>query len=351
MSSSQRPITIGQREYWISADPDYGKHLGERFEPDTVALLECLSGPESRVLDVGANIGITGILLAQFSQAGKVVAIEPVPATYGLLTKNVTNSGYTNIRTCNFALGKTDGEIVMQGNPDNLSGAFVSDMHSIDDNHHFKELVKVHALDNIFETLGLDRLDLIKIDVEGYELDVLEGAAAVLAKYRPIVTLEMNYVALNMWRKMSVPDFRARLLEIFPYVCAIHEGRYVDFRDEKLSHNILYHHLTRWEFMDIVAGFDEGVLTNRLERLEYIRQKNEVEYARSRETHESTRRMAEMQTLINRLEEDLNRAKEDAAAHERESALAKERIRAIEGSHSWMLTAPLRRLIRSFRER
>jgi FkbM family methyltransferase len=351
MSYSQRKITIGQREYWISMDPDYGKHLGERFEPNTVALLECLSSPDSRILDIGANIGITGVLLAQLSPDGSVTAIEPVPAAYKLLSKNVGISGHKNIRTCNFALGKTEGEVVMQGNPNNLSGSFVSDIHNIDDGLHFKEVVRQHALDDVFDSLGFERLDLIKIDVEGYELDVLEGAKSVLARYQPIVTLEMNYVALNLWRNMSVPEFRTRLLDIFPFVYAVNEGGYINFRDEKLSHDVLFNHLTKWAFMDIVAGFDVDALTNRLERLEYIRHKNEIEYARSREPNASVSRVAELQAVIDHLEEDLNCARESNAARDREFALARERIHAIEGSHSWMLTAPLRGLMRSFRKR
>lgn len=357
MSASQKKITIGQREYWVSTDPGYGKHLGERFEPNTVALLECLSGPDFRIIDIGANIGITGVLLAQLAPEGRVAAIEPVPTTYRLLETNVADSGHKNIQTHNFALGKDDGEIVMQGNPDNLSGAFVSDIHSIDDHHHFKEVVKLHALDSVFGTLGLDRLDLIKIDVEGYELDVLEGGASVLAKYRPIVTLEMNYVALNLWRKISVPEFRERLLDIFPFVYAVNEGEYIDFRDERRSHDILFQHLTKWDFMDIVAGFDNDVLTNRLDRLDDICEKNANQYlqaqeqaSQSHEPQEVTLSTSEMQEIIDRLEEDLDSEQKRSAIWESESISANARLHAIEESHSWMITAPLRGLARSFRK-
>jgi outer membrane murein-binding lipoprotein Lpp len=62
-------------------------------------------------------------------------------------------------------------------------------------------------------------------------------------------------------------------------------------------------------------------------------------------------RVAELQAAIDHLEEDLNCARESNAARDREFALARERIHAIEGSHSWMLTAPLRGLMRSFRKR
>ncbi|MCP3713253.1 FkbM family methyltransferase [Paraburkholderia sp. CNPSo 3274] len=329
-------IAIGAKRYSINADKDYGKHLGVRFEPNTTALLQCLSSDDSRILDIGANIGITGILFGQLAARGKVAAIEPVPAAYRLLESNLASAGYQNVSTFNFALGNAEGEVVMQGNPNNLSGAFVVSAHSIDDGFHFRQAVKLHKLDGVFDTLGFDRLDLIKIDVEGYELDVLEGAARTLARYRPIVTLEMNYVALNLWRNMSLPAFRARLLEIFPYVYAVNEGSYVDFRDEKHSHDVQFRHLTSWQFMDLVAGFDKAALTSRLDRLADIRQTNELDYATAHPPV-IVPPAPEMAP-----KEALDDARNRVAQLEIELASTRERISSMEHSHSWTVTAPLR---------
>ncbi|MEX3991336.1 FkbM family methyltransferase [Paraburkholderia sp. EG286A] len=363
---TQQDIAIGAKHYSISADQDYWKHLGVRFEPNTTALLQCLSSDDSRILDIGANVGMTGILFGQLAARGKVAAIEPVPGAFRLLESNLASAGYQNVSTFNFALGNAEGEVVMQGNPNNLSGSFVVSAHSINDGFHFRQAVKLHKLDGVFDTLGLDRLDLVKIDVEGYELDVLEGAARTLARYRPIVTLEMNHVALNLWRHMSLPAFRARLLEIFPYVYAVNEGSYLDFRDEKHAHDVQFRHLTSWQFMDLVAGFDEAALTSRLNRLADIRQTNELDYATahppaivppapemvSNEALDDARNrvaqleieLASMQEQISKMvpKEALDDARNRVAQLDIELASTRERISSMEHSHSWMVTAPLR---------
>jgi len=80
----------GHRQQALSAaDPDYSQHLGERFEPHTVALLETMADQGASVLDIGANIGITAIALSQLCPDGVVVAIEPVPAALTLLELNI----------------------------------------------------------------------------------------------------------------------------------------------------------------------------------------------------------------------------------------------------------------------
>ena len=332
MKAATREILIGHEKYSICMDPDYGKHLGECFEPSTATLLESLCKTDSRVLDIGANIGVTGIAIAQFAPLGKIAAIEPIPAAYDLLKINVANSRHVNLTTHNFALGSKYGEVQMQGNPDNLSGSFVSERHNIDDDFHFTEVVSQHKLDDIFEDLSLDRLDMIKIDVEGYEIDVLEGGASVLSTYKPIVMLEMNYVALNLWRGISLPDFRERLLDIFPCVYAVQGDDFLDFRDVDKSHTIQFDHLTKWSYMDIVAGFDDADLVARLKRLPEIRQRNEniiFEKLNPKDHH------------IEILQAECDAAKEELKTKS-------QRIVDIESSISWKITAPMRKLGKLF---
>lgn len=265
MAIARQKVTIGNADYWLTTDEDYGKHIGDRFEPNTTALLQALCNPDDTVLDVGANIGVTALLFA--GVARHVVAVEPVRLTFEMLEQNVKAAGVRNVRMHNFALGHENGTVKMQGNPHNLSGAFIADRHSFADDAHFTEEVALHRLDDVFSSMGLDRLDVLKIDVEGYEVDVLIGAKRVLAEHQPVVVLEMNYVALNLWRRMSVPEFRDELLVIFPYVYAVQEGEWRNFRDTREAHAIQIAHLTKWAYMDIVAGFDERTVLARLERL------------------------------------------------------------------------------------
>jgi hypothetical protein len=125
-------------------------------------------------------------------------------------------------------------------------------------------------LDQTFCELSLDRLDFMKVDVEGFELEVFAGAKETLATYRPIVFLEMNHWCLNIFRRMSIPEFRERLMEYFPYVYAIDGLDYLDYVDEKNIHHINYHHVLNFRFMNLVAGFDRQEILFRLSGLREI---------------------------------------------------------------------------------
>jgi hypothetical protein len=64
-------VRISGRRFAIYGDDDYLRGMGEEFEPDTVALFALLCGKDSRVLDVGANIGMTALALAQICPAAR----------------------------------------------------------------------------------------------------------------------------------------------------------------------------------------------------------------------------------------------------------------------------------------
>jgi hypothetical protein len=68
----------------------------------------------------------------------------------------------------------------------------------------------------------------MKVDVEGFELEVFAGAREIINVYRPIVLLEMNHWCLNIYRRISIPEFRERLMEFFPHICAIDGLSYLD---------------------------------------------------------------------------------------------------------------------------
>jgi FkbM family methyltransferase len=257
-------IKISGKRFAISGDDDYLRDMGDEFEPNTVTLFRLLCGKDSRVLDVGANIGMTAIALSRICTRGKIVAIEPVRRTFEYLRQNLTKAGARNVKLVNFALGQSEGSVVMQGHPSNFACSFVADNYTIPANDHFSQRVSVKRLDDIFSDLSLDRLDFMKIDVEGFELEVLAGAKEILNLYKPIVFLEMNHWCLNIYRRISIPEFRERLMQIFPCVYAIDGLEYLDYVDQRNVHHINYHHVLKFKFMNLVAGFDRQDILSRL---------------------------------------------------------------------------------------
>lgn len=245
-------IRIGARSYELESDDSYLQALGESFEPQTVALLEPLLRPQGVVLDIGANIGCTALLFAQ--QAQRVIAFEPSPSTFSLLKRNVDASGHKNIELFNVALGRAAGRSELTFSPDNRSGAFVSDRTQASFGH-VTEAITVERLDDVVAGLALDHLDLIKIDVEGFEKSVLEGAANTLARYRPVVVLELNHWCLNAFQRITVPDFFDFLRGIFPVLHAIDGDSRLDLHDAGDSYMVMYHHILHFKYQNIVASF------------------------------------------------------------------------------------------------
>jgi FkbM family methyltransferase len=150
---------------------------------------------EGTVLDVGANVGVLTIHLARHFRRGKVVAFEPNPLSYGTATRLVRASGVANVVLHPWALGRAAGEIEMVMP---VSGAVR--MHGLshvaqgaaDAPGGDRFRVAVRALDEMAELFAPGvRITGVKIDVEDFESEVVEGARRLLAAHRPLVYCEL----------------------------------------------------------------------------------------------------------------------------------------------------------------
>lgn len=346
----ERRISICGRQWTIEGNESdhYFSKLTDEFEPHLVSMLEAMCGEGNLALDIGANIGCTALALSQIVGNGRVAAFEPVPRTFAYLSKNA--EAVPNVAIHNFALGKEPGTLPMQGAEGDSSGAFIANQFHIGNAGYFQVDVPVRRLDDAFPSLGLDRVDFIKIDVEGFELDVFEGAAETLRRFKPRVVLEMNHFCLNMFRRMTYPEFRERLLRIFPCVFAIDGARYVDLTSESDAYSVGYEHIVMFRFPNLVAGFDRDDLISRISVLQRSLQK-QADDARVAAEAEVIRQQSEAESL---------RAERDALRRERdnlESALADcvSRAKQLEiekhallDSTSWRVTQPLRSLKKLF---
>jgi FkbM family methyltransferase len=150
--------------------------------------LEHFLDSEGVFIDIGANTGVFSLKAAKHygGNRGVVVAIEPTPIIASVLFQSVLKNGFQNMRVRNFALGsKTEAaSFWMNHDLPNMFG-----LDKIDPGAREVSVLTVR-LDDLFAWEGLDRLDFVKIDVEGAEEQVLAGAQEVLHRYRPIVCLE-----------------------------------------------------------------------------------------------------------------------------------------------------------------
>jgi FkbM family methyltransferase len=156
------------------------------------------------VLDAGAFVGLYTLSVAD--KASLVIAVEPNPASYIFLTNNIKiNNLNSKIITYNVALGDFEGNAILYVEDWLAGSSTLFDFWHIYYGHSLKIPVKVVKLDNILKNVGIDRVDLMKIDVEGAELMVLRGAMDHL-KRRLIKRLIME-IHLDVISVKEVKDF------------------------------------------------------------------------------------------------------------------------------------------------
>jgi FkbM family methyltransferase len=259
-------VRIGSRSYLLSSDDDYLESMKDGFEPHTVRLLESLLSENSLVIDAGANIGCTSLLFA--SIASRVISFEPSPTTFKFLTRNVDRSGFSNIELHNCALGATPGVSRLSFAANNRSGGFISDKVKASAGH-VEEVIRITTLDAVVRELKIPHVDFIKIDVEGFEKSVLEGAQQVLQRDRPAVVLELNHWCLNAFQRICVPDFLDYLGRIFPRLLAVEGNRYLDLHNESERYMVMYRHILQFQYTNVVCAFDADRLARFSERFSH----------------------------------------------------------------------------------
>lgn len=143
--------------------------------------------PGDTVIDVGANIGLyTKAFSECVGPRGAVHSLEPVPETFGYLSHNVKKLGLGNVFLYNLAVTASSGELRMS--VPRMEAGFTNIYEArLDESGDV--LVQARRLDDMFSGT---RPALIKIDVEGHEAEVLQGAEALLRKCHPALVIEVT---------------------------------------------------------------------------------------------------------------------------------------------------------------
>lgn len=258
-------LTIGSKQYSIHGEDGYLNGFNGVFEPELVRLFETVA--HGHIIDVGANVGCTALL---FSELGDYVdAFEPSPSTYVMLQKNTSTT--SNIVAHNIGLGDSEKKATITFSANNRSGAFVSDGIEVSQGH-ITEDIKLTTLDRFVKKQNPPSVDFLKIDVEGFELNVLAGAEKTLLKFAPAVVLEMNHWCLNVFRNKTIPDFLGALRATFPHLYAVHEDTYQDLHNSSESYAVMYHHILGMKYSNILCGLDETHLERFFSTFRHMRE-------------------------------------------------------------------------------
>jgi FkbM family methyltransferase len=142
------------------------------------------------IFDLGAYCGLTSLAFAEKAgSAGHVYAFEPDPGNFAALKTNVEKYGADLVSPENLAIWKESGEIRFQA-----EGTVASSIQELSARSDATVAVRAMRLSEFVESRGITRLDLIKMDVEGAEVEILNSSRDVLRRFRPIVILEAHPV-------------------------------------------------------------------------------------------------------------------------------------------------------------
>ncbi len=169
------------------------------FEQPYLQVVRKLIPAQAVIIDAGANIGNHTLFFAGVCQARRVYSFEPLREIFKILEKNISLNGFDQVMPINAVLGSEPGRANLDGfRPANIGAT------------SFQASARGDYEITTLDALNLDKVDFIKMDVEGAQLAVLEGARQTLARCRPMLWMELR-------RKLGEYEPTVALLESMGY--------------------------------------------------------------------------------------------------------------------------------------
>ncbi len=195
------------RFYHQASATERGALLNPDYNLEELEFLRAHTPRGGVFVDVGANVGTYAMVLAgHVGASGKVVAVEPHPVTHARLAFNRAASHLTQVRLVAAAAGPSDGELMIETDGDNLGASHIVSGKARGN------AIKVPSLrlQRILDDAGVDRVDALKIDVEGFEDRVLTGffRDAPESLWPRVVVIE--HLSRDEWLEDCIADMRSR---------------------------------------------------------------------------------------------------------------------------------------------
>ncbi len=159
-------------------------------EPEDFELVRRLVKPGDVILDVGANFGFYTVCLAkELGPLSKVHAFEPNRQTFGRLNRHVQINRLPNVHTYPIGLSDRRGALAIRSEAHNTGGAYLVQPNGP---VGAQQLAAVTTLDLFVKERRLDRIDFVKVDIEGHEYRFLKGARETLMRFLPAMMMELS---------------------------------------------------------------------------------------------------------------------------------------------------------------
>lgn len=170
----------------------WSRYYKSVYEPDTYKLLKHFVKPGAHIIDIGAHIGLFTTCISQLvGPNGKIICFEPTPETFSILKETLRLNHCDNVIPVQAAVSDKNGSATFYAS----SADEACNSNSLVKNRAEKDLsaydVKLVTIDSIVEEYSV-KPSLIKIDVEGAELDTLKGGVETFRNFKPLIILGLH---------------------------------------------------------------------------------------------------------------------------------------------------------------
>ncbi|MBH8552383.1 FkbM family methyltransferase [Nostocaceae cyanobacterium CENA357] len=247
------------------------------YEPWILHIFKNLILEEYYCFDIGANIGVISIIMAQLASKGKVFAFEPFPSSFDYLCHNVKQNNIDNVDTYNMALANfngvseiltvdnsyADAQLILEKNLTKVTNELKTGTSA-----YTKKSTSVRKFDDWFQENDIDKVDLLKVDIEGSEILFLEGAEQVINNFKPDLVIEFNPHTLKNCSQANHRDLFLKLKSLYPkiYLIRREDGRIVPLSSDAQLMGLM---LTGHNVEDLYCTYRDDASIKELEVDEY----------------------------------------------------------------------------------
>jgi FkbM family methyltransferase len=207
--------------------------------------------------DIGANIGVVSIVLGSIFCGGKVFAVEPGPRVFQVLDRNLRRNELHNVVPLRYAVSDTMGEVTFSEN------SAYGHIASGEANAEGLSSAKCVTIDWLANDLDLSRLDLVKVDIEGFEPQAMRAADRVIERFNPMFLIELNPWCMRNYGGNDPVQFVKDMQTRFEHVLIINKNYGEDAPLKRIDVDELFNEIGNPASVfvdDIIVTNNPGVL-------------------------------------------------------------------------------------------
>ena len=197
-------ISFRMRHYGYQVENDiFWKGLTGRWEKKSIELWMKFTEKAQVVIDIGANTGIYALISKSLNSATRVIAFEPVERVFQKLEQNMQLNNFT-VEGMQMAVSDHSGEAVFYDTIEEHT--YTATLQKVSHDLLNTVKVKIITLDDLIKVKALDRIDLMKIDVEFHEPEVIKGFS-LISRYHPSILIEILSDDIGRRVQKEIEDF------------------------------------------------------------------------------------------------------------------------------------------------